>query len=300
MWQGKTATEYLTNWHKQISIYWESKALQFASKVIINTRTAEKIIKELYPEISQEKFTVLHNGFDKNDFKDIDTLADSNKLIFTFSGGFYEERTPEYFLNALLQLKKEDLIPDYLEFRFIGNYVREIEEMLSTKSLQKWIKIIPQVEHKKSIKYLLESDILILILAYQNSYFVIPAKLFEYLAARKPIFAMISSRGELAEIIKQNNLGEICNPEDVTSIKKNILKFIKYHQDKKLSIKYNPKKKEFNEYERSFQAKRLSEIIEETCASKKKKILHIQLLPILSGVQNMMLNLLRKKEISRD
>ncbi len=292
LWQGKTATEYLTNWHKRFSIFWESKVLQFASKVIINTRTSEKIIKELYPDISQNKFTVLHNGFDKNDFKDVTSVSDNKKLIFTFTGGFYEERTPEYFLNALLQLKEENLIPDHVEFRFIGNYVREIEEMLSIKVLQKWIKIIPQVEHKKSIKYLLESDILLIFLASQNSHFVIPAKLFEYLAARKPIFAMISPQGESADIIKQNNIGEVCAPEDVASIKKIILKFIKYHQEKKLSEKYDLKKKDFSKYERSFQAKRLSEIIIETCASEKKKILHIQLLPLLSGAQNMMLNLL--------
>ncbi len=223
LWQGKPDMEYLTEIHKKISVYWERKVLKYAKKVIINTEYSLQKIKKIYPETDEKKFAVIYNGFDEDDFKMKVSSHKKDKLIFTYTGGFYGERTPKFFVEALLKIK--DRLPKNVEFKFVGNYHSEIIKIL--QKVPEFIKIIPQVTHKESIRYLLESDFLMLFIAKQNSEIVIPAKLFEYIAAKKPILAMLPEKGEAAKIIKDYKLGLLCDTQDVLSISKNILSMIK-------------------------------------------------------------------------
>ncbi len=252
LWQGKPDIEYLTDWHKKISENWERNVLKNASKVIINTKRAMKKIMEIYPEIDKKKFTVIYNGFDEDDFKFEKTMKkNTDKIIFTYTGGFYGERTPKYFIEAVDLIK--DKIKDKVKFRFVGNYHKNILKMLN--SLPELIEVIPQVTHRKSIKYLSESDYSMLFIAEKKSDIVIPAKLFEYMAIRKPIIAMIPQKGEAADLIKEYGLGFIVPSNDVNKIKDTILQAIEH----KIKITEN---KNLEKFTRRYQTKQLAQILD--------------------------------------
>ena len=252
LWQGKPEITYLTNWHKKVSIYWEKKVLGSAIKVIINTGLSLKKIQSIYPEIEKGKFTVIHNGYDEADFN-VDYKKDESKIIFTYTGGFYGERTPEYFVKALSNIK--DKLPDNVEFHFVGNYDYETLQWL--QKVPKRIKIIDQVTHLKSIQYLLESDFLMIFIAKRNSEIVIPAKLFEYLATAKPILAMVPTKGEVANIVNNEKVGLVCAPDDINKIEKNILELIKNREQ------FVIKKDAFGRFSRKNLTLKLSELLNE-------------------------------------
>ncbi len=252
LWQGKPDISYLTSWHKKISENWERKVLSNASKVIINTKLALKKIMSIYPKIEKDKFTVIYNGFDEDDFKIKIASKKSQKIVFTYTGGFYGERTPEYFIKAVENI--QDKISEKVEFRFVGNYHSLILKQL--QSFPHLIKVIPQVTHKKSIEYLMESDYLLLFIAKEKSEIVIPAKLFEYIATKKPILAMVPKNGEAAMIIKKYNLGKISEPDDVKSIENNLLFMVNRHIDIDLND-------ELQIFTRRYQTELLAKILDE-------------------------------------
>ena len=252
LWKGKPDISYLTKCHEKISEIWERKVLQHAEKVIINTNMALKKIQKIYPEIPKSKFEVIYNGFDEDDFKLNVSKKKNKKIIFTYTGGFYGERTPKYFLNSLLKIK--DFLKGKVEFRFIGNYHTDIMKMF--KDFPNLIKVIPQVTHDKSISYLYESDFLMLFIAKKNSEIVIPAKLFEYMAVKKPILAMVPTKGEAAQLIEKYNLGKVCEPDNEEKIKSYIFDFI----HNKVKVEMNHDLKIFT---RKYQTELLVKILEQ-------------------------------------
>ncbi len=263
LWTGKPDITYFSKWHKKFSIDWERRILQFANTVIINTDFSRKKIQTLFPEIQTSKFKVIYNGWDKTDFPNI-KREDERKIIFSYTGGFYGERTPYFFLDVLKELLKKKLLPDNIEFRFIGNYFKDIEKMLKDNRLRKVIKIVTQVSHQESIVHLLQSDFLLLFIAKRKSEIVLPAKIFEYLAAKKPILAMIPEKGEAAKLIKENNAGLISEIDDEKAIMQNILKMIDLHKSNKAESFFDLNLNDYNKYERKHLTKQLSNILNET------------------------------------
>ncbi len=263
LWTGKPDITYFSKWHKKFSVNWERRILNFANNVIINTDFSRKKIQTLFPEIQTSKFKVIYNGWDKNDFPNI-KRKNEKKLIFSYTGGFYGERTPYFFLNVLKELLEKKLLPDNIEFRFIGNYFKDIEKMLTNNRLRKVIKIVPQVSHKESIAHLLQSDFLLLFIAKRKSEIVLPAKIFEYLAAKKPILAMIPEKGEAANLILDNNAGLISEIDDEAAIKTNVLKMIDLHKSNQAEIFFDLNLNDYNTYERKHLTKQLSNILNET------------------------------------
>jgi glycosyltransferase involved in cell wall biosynthesis len=264
LWQGKPDISHFSQWHDQFSTKWEQKILTFSAKAIINTQRAKETIQKLYPMIPAERFSVLYNGFDRHDFEQEVLNKDTNTLLFTYTGGFYGERTPAFFMQAIKELNETGELPLNVRFRFVGNYVQSIIDILSVSELKDFIELIPQVTHQKSVEFLLKSDFLLLFVAKRKSEIVIPAKFFEYLAAQKPILGMVPIQGEAAELIRNLHAGFVMEIDDIPQIKSHILRLCRMSKEEMradLSCSYH----KIKQFERKEQTKRLAEILNAHC-----------------------------------
>jgi glycosyltransferase involved in cell wall biosynthesis len=82
------------------------------------------------------------------------------------------------------------------------------------------------------------SDFLIISLIDKPIFRVtVPAKTQTYIAAQKPILAIIN--GDVADIIKENNLGICADPSDLNKIKKAFIECIDMKEDQKLLFNGN-------------------------------------------------------------
>ncbi len=127
-----------------------------------------------------------------------------------------------------------------------------------SQHLADFVELIPQVSHQKSIEYLLSSDFLLLFIAKKNSEIVIPAKLFEYLAAKKPILAIMPLHGEAADLIRNLQAGYLVEIDDVKQIKKYILQLCLLAKEKKEIFQFDETK--IKQYERQNQTRQLAEL----------------------------------------
>ncbi|MBA7518220.1 hypothetical protein ES705_10288 [subsurface metagenome] len=89
---------------------------------------------------------------------------------------------------------------------------------------------------------------------------IIPGKIFEYLAAKRPILAIGPTDGDTAKILNYTNAGRISGFEDSTGLKTNILAI--YHDYKKGNLKSNTT--DISKYSRKNLTKELVKLLNES------------------------------------
>lgn len=163
-------------------------------------------ILKLYPEIPPEKIFVAHDGADllpqlKEENDKITLRGRKNALQIGYTGSL----TPGKGINMINRIA--DLRPDY-EFHIVGGKKKQIQR-IETNGRRTNVHFYGHREHAEIPSYLSAFDICIapyqhraLIKTGQNtSRWISPMKIFEYMAAKKPI---ISSRISVIEEILQH------------------------------------------------------------------------------------------------
>ena len=205
----------------------EAKFVQAADRVILNTTWAARDFAEHYGATTAQKFAVIPNGFDPEDFMHRPATAKkTNKLVMTHTGSLYRKRDPGYFFEALGRLLANGAITaDEIELRFVGGIAPELYQSFQyAEELQSVIKIIPPVTHREALAYQAESDVLLIL--QPGTSVSIPGKIFEYIAMRKKILALTPA-GATAEVVRDHDLGIVAAPEDLPAIQSALLRLVK-------------------------------------------------------------------------
>ncbi|WP_461811871.1 glycosyltransferase family 4 protein [Faecalimonas sp.] len=243
----------------------ETEVLNSANAVIANT----PIMKEHFLEGRkhlENKFFVIPNGFDKDDFKGYSKIAKMNneKMTLTYTGALYGRRKPDTFFDAISQLIEEGKISkNKIAVRLVGNYnLEEINAKINKYNLQSVITIVGLLPHDECIQEQLACDALVLIEGSgKGAEAFYTGKLFEYMNTNKPILALLPEKGVAAELVRESNVGIVASVDCVKEIKSNIVKF--YQQWENEGIVYQPKREVVEKYDRKKLTKQLSEIFEQ-------------------------------------
>ncbi|MBW6516366.1 MAG: glycosyltransferase [Candidatus Cloacimonetes bacterium] len=274
-WTLHPYNRYISSLHRQISRKWEEKIIRQASLITTIGNVMKSELLNSFPIIEEKNIVTVRNGFDEEDFNFGDLsfndvriesffTSSQDDLYFTYTGSFYPPITPKYFLEAMSALKKRGALPNNLKIRFIGNYHQDIYSLLSNEELSSHISIIPSIPHRETIKAMVKSDVLILMLSNKEGKGILTSKVFEYLRSGKPILAMIPENSEIAKIILRDSRHFLCHPEDVEQISQAILKVCKDVSHKRSTFSND---KTIIEFSREKQYEKLSRILSEQIAS---------------------------------
>ncbi len=201
----------------------ERRILTQADRVICITESArQEYITGM--AIDPARLVTIYNGFDAADFSigPVHTDGPSGQILITHSGSFYGTYFPEVFFRALAAaLAGNADLNKRVTVRFIG---------VMEEGMRKRIRdILPDhavfggyVSHAEAIRAVMESDINLIALPVGGgvSYHV-PGKLFEYLAAGRPILA-VAPRGETARIIESAGAGIVLSDGGVDDLSKGL------------------------------------------------------------------------------
>lgn len=132
-------------------------------------------------------------------------------LVMLYLGEFYLGRNPTSLLDALASIRSStsaELEPFRLEF------VGEVDEtpagpladLLAERGFSDVTRISERVPYQQAKQLLADSDIFLLLAQYQPRQ--IPNKLYEYLAYRRPIFAIVDEDGETARVLRNTGHGD--------------------------------------------------------------------------------------------
>lgn len=195
------------------SVFREADAIESAWEGI--TKDALK----KFPGLDRSKFYHVPNGFDSADFPSV--IAKRNaKFTLTYTGSMYGRRNPASLFEAIERLIERKLVkPDDFILRFIGRFGAEVEEMFEKATFKHSIEVVGYVAHEESIKYLLESDALLLVVdEAKESEEIVPGKVYEYVGTRKPIIAVGPERSAIGDLLDETGTGKIAYQSNIEGL----------------------------------------------------------------------------------
>jgi len=219
VWLDNPFNFFATPFHKLYSNNLERKILYRADKAIVTTRFTKELLLKRHRFISHKDVEIIHQGFDPDDFIVSNFKKDNTKFIITHSGVFQDNRTPKYFMKAVSEfLKSNPAAKEELELRFIGVMRKKHLKYIKKNKLNELTVCTGYLSHQESIKHLLESDVLWLML---NDNVRSPGKLYEYFAAKKTILACLPE-GIMRKQVIDSEAGFVTEPKDMKQITKKL------------------------------------------------------------------------------
>ena len=216
--------------HKRL----ERSVLKEADKVITVSWNWAKDLEK----IGQRKIEIITNGFDEDDFSEIDSTQPATKFSMSHIGSLNGDRNAENFWVALKELCNEDAqFKTDLIIRLIGKNDFSVYQSIEQNGLNNQLEKIEYIPHSETGKYQQRSSVLLLFLNNTpNVLGIIPGKLFEYLAARRPILVIGNSNGDSARIVTETNAGAICDFEEAEKMKATIKDFYTRWKKNELTV----------------------------------------------------------------
>jgi glycosyltransferase involved in cell wall biosynthesis len=235
----------------------------------------EEFIK-LHSDIDKEKFSVITNGYDQEKYEKNkkyigdERYASEDKLTITYTGTLGKKWPPDFFLKALNALMIEHPeIKNEIEILFVGKFPEEKTDLINKFNFRDIVKLKGFVSHDESIRYQLNADILLMInFPIQGGKTLFTGKIFEYIAAKRPILATIQECNA-SELIRSENLGIVVPPDDVDAIKNAIYDMYKKYKNDHLKIA--GKMDMIKRFDRRELTRQLAEVFDEIFNGHKKK-----------------------------
>jgi glycosyltransferase involved in cell wall biosynthesis len=158
--------------------------------------------------------TTIPNGCDFDDFAGIEYRR-GERFTITHAGSFFGRRDPRPFLQALADSKLDAVA------RFVGDFRPADREFADALGLGDRLELVPYTSHHHALELQRSSDALLLLIpeASGRGRGVLSGKVFEYLAAERPILAVVPPDGAAADLIREVGSGLVAAPEDVGAIR---------------------------------------------------------------------------------
>jgi len=202
----------------------------------------------------------IFNGFDPDDYKSGNKkVENNNKFLINHFGTLYDFRDPSPLFKAVDTLVRQNKIElDNIEIRFHGANVKRIEELTKNYMCSSKVKCINRLPYPEMVEKQKNSQILLLLASVKQGG-AIPAKLYGYLAAGKPILNIPGDGAGTDRILKETHAG--LSLSDPTKI---ALWLEEAYKSWKQSgyVKYTGNFTEIQKYSRKNQAGQLAEILQ--------------------------------------
>ena len=155
------------------------------------------------------------NGCDFDDFAGM-AYERGDRFRITHTGSFFGKRDPQPFLQALADSGLEDVT-----VRFVGDFRPADREFMERLGLADRVELVDYVPRRRSLELQRESEALLLLIpeAAGRGRGVLSGKVFEYIAAERPILAVVPPDGAAAKLLRDTGAGTVVAPEDVDGIR---------------------------------------------------------------------------------
>jgi len=220
-WTDNPFISYPTKLHQRLERKMEKTVLTQADYVTVATDLIKSNLIRKYPFI-ESKIETITNGFDPDDFKNLKIGKKTGKFTITYVGSIYGLLTAKPFLTALKALVEEKKgFKEKAEAVFVGNCGKETSRLVRELGLEENVRFVGYVQHRKGLEFMVNAQALLLLITLEGSKGerILTGKLFEYLASRKPIIALVPENGLAANVIKSLKAGTVVSPRDVQRVK---------------------------------------------------------------------------------
>jgi glycosyltransferase involved in cell wall biosynthesis len=230
--------DHLSKIQRKIFHWIEYQAVKHSSRVVFTTPSAiERYAMKRYPDLPINHWFLIPNGYDEDNFKSAEKesvfLKEKNKkanqYLLIHSGILYpKERDPSHFFAALSTLLGNGKIK-INELKIILRATRHdqyYKDLIRSYKLDDIVFIEPAIAYEQALAEMMAADGLLLFQGAICNHQV-PAKVYEYIRARKPIFALTDRKGDTAGVLEKVKSAMIVSLDDENEIAHGIVLFMK-------------------------------------------------------------------------
>ncbi|MCX7018843.1 MAG: glycosyltransferase [bacterium] len=210
--------------HEWLNRWLERRVAQRADALIT---VSEPIARHLERLAGAGKVRVIANGFDPDDFPPRRESGNSDsacgKFTIAYTGTLFMQRSPEHFFGAVRALLDEyPGIADHFQVVFMSRFKPEHTAAVRDLGLENVVRNAGLGSHRDALRLQLSADaLLVLEGAAENAEIMLTQKIFEYLAAGKPVLA-VAPPGALASIVRRSGAGVVADPGNIFQIKERL------------------------------------------------------------------------------
>lgn len=211
----------------------ERQTVRHCATAVFTTGGARAIYLARYGELApEERAVVIANGYDEENFARAVAVsrppAGVHALTLLHSGVLYpRERDPRPFFEALALLNQRGVIRAG-ELRVVLRATGHDEQhrcAIDAAGVAEFVVLAPPIAYEQALREMLEADALLLFQA-ANCNQQIPAKLYEYFRAGRPVFALTDAAGDTAAALREAGIDTIVPLDNASAIAAGLTRFL--------------------------------------------------------------------------
>jgi glycosyltransferase involved in cell wall biosynthesis len=182
---------------------------------------SDAIAEEVRALEPKGRVVTIANGCDFDDFAGLEYHR-AERFRITHTGSFFGKRSPRPFLEALAG-SGLDVVA-----RFVGDFRSADRDWAEKLGLGDRLELHPYVPRRRSLELQRDSEALLLLVpeAGGRGRGVLSGKVFEYLAAERPILAAVPPDGAAAELLRETGAAIVAPPDDVEAIRAGLVELV--------------------------------------------------------------------------
>ena len=254
--------------HLQLGTYAKWRHARLEQSVLDTATTivaVSPLVQEDFRAMTKTPVELITNGYDEDDFTEVTDIVNSKvsseERFFnvTHTGLFANDGNPEVIWKVLSEMcGKDEEFKDKLRIRLCGKTDKEIIDSICEAGLNKNLVDLGYQNHKNAVAEQKKASVLILPLRKEPEYkATLPGKLFEYLAAGRPVLGIGQTDGAMARILADTCSGETYEWNDEAKVRVWFDKSWADFKAGKLSIQ----QKDIHKYSRSSTAASMAKLL---------------------------------------
>ncbi len=184
----------------------EKEVLNTADKIVVTSRTTGKEFEAL----TARPVKVITNGYEAKDYS-TEVAVDDRHFTISHIGSLLAGRNPIALWQALRTFTEEDeSFRKVFRLKLAGVVSPEVMAGIKDHGLDPFMDQLEYMPHSEVVTLQRQSQVLLLIeINSKHTRGILPGKLFEYLAAKRPVLAIGPKGWEAGEIIRETAAGEV-------------------------------------------------------------------------------------------
>lgn len=191
-----------------------------ADAVLFVTQTNRDDFAAQYGEAAASRFHVVPNGCDVTDFDGIVPGAQPDRFVLLHAGALYGARDPSPLFRAVaMGLRNGDLEATRFCVRLVGRIGIpgvDLPRMVRDLGIEGVVEFVPHAPRSQVLQQMVDASALLVVQPVTK--LSVPGKLYEYLAAGRPVLALAEPDGETAAVVRRSPGGIVVEPTDQDGI----------------------------------------------------------------------------------
>ena len=202
----------------------ERMVIRRADAVLFVTEGNRRDFEACYGSAAAERFHLIPNGCDPSEFDGLTASPPHDRFVLLHAGSLYGGRDPLPLLRAVAAaIVRGAIDPARFRLRLVGQTTVpgvDLDAITRELGLTGVLEVVPRVPREQSLTEMLSASALLLVQPVTTV--SVPGKVYEYLAAGRPILAL-TAEGETADIVRASGNGVVVAAGDEDGIQAGLL-----------------------------------------------------------------------------